>query len=264
MEPGAARPRRRPVGAFVAVLLGGVLAVVGTLQPWFKGSGDLSPVGILSRRSRAGIHSTEGKIVFAAAIVALLLGLLVLASRTRGPRVFAGLLILVAGLAAGGYGVYDILTAKSQFIDGVLARVPEQVRASVRAILERTFDTGRLKITPQIGVYLVVIGGLLLVVGAILAMASPVTAEPAAALIPSSPWGPSRPTTWESPVTTSYGQSAGGSRPEPPSEPPRWPLSSAPQVPEPPPNRPAYPEPARRDPDEPPGDPGQEEDKPGS
>jgi uncharacterized membrane protein (TIGR02234 family) len=112
--------------AFSCLLIGGVLALIGSGQPWWRASGE----GVVL--SFSGTQATGG-LSQALAIVALAGTLLMLALRTRGRRVIGVLLVLVGvGLAVvGGLGLRPSMDAISSQVHEVSLADTLQLTATV-------------------------------------------------------------------------------------------------------------------------------------
>jgi len=117
--------------------------------------------------------------------------------RAGGRRAVA-IVAVAAGLVGGGVGLYDALTAKDRVLDDAAEELAGQFGATaeaVRTILGEAIEAGELGISISIGLYMVIAGGALGVVGGILGMrrapqqvAAPVTASASPAVaIPDTP-----------------------------------------------------------------------------
>jgi hypothetical protein len=94
-----------------------------------------------------------------------------------------GVLAIVAGLVGGGVGVLDALTAKDSVLDSAAEELAREFGGSVeemRALLDAAIDAGDLGVTVAIGLYLVIAGGALAIVGGVITLrrASAVPAMP--------------------------------------------------------------------------------------
>jgi len=87
-----------------------------------------------------------------------------------------GLAILVAGLAGTGLALYKILTVESEAVDGVASSLARQQGIPVESanpVAQQLFDSGQASVAVDIGLYLVLIAGVLTIVGGILLAMSP-------------------------------------------------------------------------------------------
>lgn len=147
-------------------IVGGLLAIVGSALVWFKARADTSrfPGGGVLTKSVKGTDASDGKITLVLGIVLVLAAAGIWALRAGGGRKGLSVLALLCGLSAGAIAVYDVSTAQSQVIDAAVKQVGTGgglTSSQVRAFLERAFAAGILKITPGIGLFLVIAGGAL-------------------------------------------------------------------------------------------------------
>ena len=165
--------------AAALALAGGAVAALGSLLGWAKAS-----VGASSFTAK-GIDGWEGKVTIVAGVVMLVAGISALVG-SEGARARLRTSALVGGIAVAGVGIYTALTATDQIVDSAASqiaaefRVPEQ---QARATIEAALDHGLLDLSFQIGLYLVIAGGVLGIVAGIVALASgePVPTMPASA-----------------------------------------------------------------------------------
>ncbi len=156
------------------LMLGGVLAVLGSALNWFRFSANLSGVGgATTTNSVKGLDGSDGVITLILGLVLVVVGVLLATVRARGSRLGLALGGLLAALVAGGIGIYDAATAKSRAISSAVGKVPLGQRVQIRALLDRLFASGVLKISLQIGIILLVIGAGIAVIGALVALVSP-------------------------------------------------------------------------------------------
>ncbi len=187
MQQGAAA-RGTPIGPMLAIA-GGALLGIGSFLSWAKVSGGGVSV------SATGTDGSDGWITLVAGLVAIVVGV---AALRAGRRALAALAI-VAGLVGGGLGLYDALTAKDSVLDAAAEQIAPTIggtKEDVRAILDDAIDSGQLSITISFGLYIVIAGGALAIVGGAMQMARGGAAAapmpfpaptPAAAPAPSAP-----------------------------------------------------------------------------
>jgi len=169
--------RSMPIGAVLAIV-GGALLAIGSFLSWASVSGAGTEV------SATGMDGSDGVVTLIAGVVALGCGL---AAMKAGRRVLAVLTIL-AGLAGAGLGLYDALTAKDSVLDAASEEVATQVGATteeVRALLDAAIDSGDLSISIGFGLYIVIGGGVLALVGGAMQMSG----KGASATAPAAPAG---------------------------------------------------------------------------
>ena len=163
---------RAPVGAILAIV-GGALLAVGSFLVWAEVSGGGTSV------TAKGVDGSDGYITLAAGAVALLVGI----AMTRQARRMLAVLVILAGIVGGGIGLYDALTAKDSVLDAAAEELAPTFGASaeqVRVALDQAIDAGQLSVSISIGLYVVIAGGVVALIGGILGLRGS-TAEPAAA-----------------------------------------------------------------------------------
>jgi hypothetical protein len=155
-------PGRAPIGAILAIA-GGALLGIGSFLAWAEVSGGGTSV------TAKGIDGSDGYITLGAGGVALLVGVVLL---RQAPRALA-ILAIVAGLVGGGVAVYDALTAKDSVLGSAAEELAPTVGASpeeVRELLDQAIDAGQLSISLSTGIYVVIVGGVLALVGGIMSL----------------------------------------------------------------------------------------------
>lgn len=163
---------RAPVGAILAIV-GGALLAIGSFLAWAEVSGEGTTV------TAKGVDGSDGYITLAAGAVALLVGI----AMTRRTKRMLAVLVILAGIVGGGIGLYDALTAKDSVLDAAAEELAPTFGVSaeeVRAVLDQAIDAGQLSVSISIGLYVVIAGGLVALVGGILGLRGS-AAEPAAA-----------------------------------------------------------------------------------
>lgn len=149
--------------AGILAIVGGALVAVGSFLAWAEVSGGGTSV------SAKGVDGSDGYITLAAGIVALLVGI---AMTRQAKRAFA-VLVILAGLVGGGVALYDAVTAKDSVLDTAAEDLAPSFGASaeqVRAALDEAIDAGQLSVTISIGLYVVIAGGVIALVGGILGL----------------------------------------------------------------------------------------------
>jgi hypothetical protein len=149
--------RGAPVGAIIAIAGGGLLAI-GSFLSWAEVSG--GGVSVTAK----GIDGSDGYVTLIAGLVAIAAG----AAALRAGRRALGVIAIVAGLAGGGFGLYDALTAEDSVLDAAAEEIAPQFGVGadeVRALLDEAIDAGQLDISISIGLFIVIAGGALAIVG---------------------------------------------------------------------------------------------------
>ena len=211
---------RTPVGAILAIA-GGALLAIGSFLAWAEVSGGGTSV------TAKGIDGSDGYITIGAGIVAVLVGILLLRRAQRALAILA-ILAILAGLVGGGVAVYDALTAKDSVLDAAAEELAPTVGATpeqVRVLLDQAIDSGEISISLSIGIYVVIAGGVLALVGGVLSLRGAPKEERAEA---GSGWSAPAPSVTDEPPAA---PAASPVFEAPPSAPP-----SAPPAPAPPPN----------------------------
>jgi hypothetical protein len=184
--------RKTSVGAILAIAGGGLLAI-GSFLAWAEVSGGGTSV------AAKGIDGSDGYITLGAGVVALLVGILLLRQAKRALAVLA----IVAGLIGGGVAIYDALTAKDSVLDSAAEELAPTLGASpdqVRVLLDEAIDAGQLSISLAIGIYVVIAGGALALVGGILSVRAPDEDRGRVAIAPPQPPVAGEPSTPAAPL----------------------------------------------------------------
>lgn len=185
MQEATGRPK--PIAAILAVL-GGALLALGSFLAWAEVSGGGTSV------TAKGVDGSDGWVTLVAGVILALAGITFV--RMAGKKAIA-ILAIVAGLVGGGVGLYDALTAKDRVLDDAAEELAPQVGGTaeeVRALLDQAIDAGEIGISISIGLYMVIVGGALGIVGGVMGMkasapapAMPASTMPAAAPAPAEP-----------------------------------------------------------------------------
>ena len=190
--------RGRIILAGSLALAGGLTAAIGSFLPWAEVS-----AGPFSERA-SGIAGWEGKVTVLAGISMLLAGVGVFRERTDAmSRIRTR--ALLGGLVATGVGIYTAVTSEDQLIDAAVGS--DLTPVDVADALE----SGLLVLSLEVGLYLVLAGGALGIVAAMLAF----TVRPPAPTVSGSGL-----TGWAAPASPSPSAAATGASPSP------WPTPS--------------------------------------
>lgn len=150
---------RAPLGGILAIV-GGALLAVGSFLAWAEVGGGGTSV------TAKGIDGSDGYLTLAAGLVALLVGIVMM----WGTKRVLAVLVILAGVVGGGIGLYDALTAKDSVLDAAAKELAPSFGASteqVRAALDQAIDAGQISVSISIGLYAVIAGGILALVGGI-------------------------------------------------------------------------------------------------
>jgi len=162
------------LGGALAVLAG-VAAVVGSILSWTERS-----VTGFSATAK-GINRWEGKATILGGVILLVGGIGALAA--PGARALLRATAIVGGGIAAGFGIYAALTAKDQVIDDAASEIGKQLGIPLnqaRTALQEAIDQGALKISLEVGLYLVIAGGLVGIAVGLLALARRASSPPLA------------------------------------------------------------------------------------
>lgn len=150
---------RAPLGGILAIV-GGALLAVGSFLAWAEVGGGGTSV------TAKGIDGSDGYLTLVAGLVALLVGIVMM----RGTKRVLAVLVILAGVVGGGIGLYDALTAKDSVLDAAAEELAPSFGASteqVRAALDQAIDAGQISVSISIGLYAVIAGGIVALVGGI-------------------------------------------------------------------------------------------------
>jgi uncharacterized membrane protein (TIGR02234 family) len=181
-------------------LVGGALLALGSFLTWAEVSGGDTTV------TAKGVDGSDGYITLVAGLVAVVAGIMM----ARGSGRVLAVLVILAGIVGGGIGLYDALTAKDSVLDAAAEELAPTLGASaqqVRTVLDQAIDAGQLSVSISIGLFIVIGGGVVALVGGILGLRD--AGQPA---------GPGRTTAPGTPGTTIGGPDA----PTAPTPPPTW------------------------------------------
>lgn len=156
--------RRPPIGG-VLLLIGGALSAIGSFLTW----ADVTVADVTA--SAKGVDGSDGYLTLIGGIVLIGTGIAAL----RSPRRVVAIVGIVAGLVVTGVGIYDAVTAEDSVLDAVAEDIAPTLGASVaevRDVLQGSADAGDLEVTLQVGLFLVIGGGVLGAVGGVIAAAT--------------------------------------------------------------------------------------------
>lgn len=151
-----------PLAGILGVV-GGALLALGSFLTWAEVTGGGTSV------TAKGVDGSDGYITLVAGLVAVVAGIMM----ARGTRRVLAVLVILAGIVGGGIGLYDALTAKDSVLDAAAEELAPTFGASaqqVRAVLDQAIDAGQLSVSISIGLYVVIGGGVVALVGGILGL----------------------------------------------------------------------------------------------
>jgi hypothetical protein len=150
----------------VAAAVGGLLVVVGSFLTWATLTIDATSFGGQKEsQSVQGFDASDGKISLAIGVILIVAGLVAMRSKAAGGRRGMGILAIVGGLAAIGLGIFEVMDIKND-LDALVSGLGLPDGVASHSI--------------GIGLWIIIAGGLIGLVGGVLSMTS-AKAMPAAA-----------------------------------------------------------------------------------
>ena len=184
---GSTASRGAPTVALFAIV-GGLLSAVGSFLAWASVSAAGQGV------SAKGTDGTDGYITLVAGIILILYGVSRLTGSAMGTKKAMAVIAIVAGLVAGGVAVYDAVTAKERVLDEASSQVASSAgvtKEQARTLLDQAVSSGQVAISLSFGIFVVMAGGVLGLIGGVMGLRSP--AEPAPGMPEMSAMGASAP-----------------------------------------------------------------------
>jgi len=149
-------------------LIGGGAIVAGCLLTWLHVGGGVSVKGVSITGTPKGNELLTGKEALVDGVAVVFLGLLLVLNRGARPlsRTFLGLLVVVGGIIAVAIAAYVVSSPRDRYSDfavqkGALAGQTDEVNHS----LVNLFDVSGQKADLGVGLFVVIGGGVLSVVG---------------------------------------------------------------------------------------------------
>lgn len=232
--------RASPLGPILAIG-GGAIAAIGSFLTWFT----LSATGGFTS-SGSGTDAGDGWITLAAGVLMVIAGLVILAGRSRGAVRWMAILAIVGGVIAAGDGLLNLATARDQLAESV-AESTGLTKDQARQQVDLALDSGQADLSAGIGLWMVIGGGVIGIVGGILGLVAARRVPSGAAAAPPAPEGTltgfsaPQPAAPAPPPTAPAPPSAAPTAP--PAPPPAAPPPAAPEAPSVPPAAPAPPPP---------------------
>jgi hypothetical protein len=170
---GWERPPTLRLASFAATSLGGLLVGLGSLLHW--GAVTVQVPGASGNALTSdvpGVDLTEGKITLVLGFALLVIGVVMRGIRAGSTARILGWAIVVASIVATGIGVFDIVRKESAFNSGAqdtahrIANTTGLPYSDLLARIERY-----LVVDLRFGIYLVIAGGILGLIGGLLGIA---------------------------------------------------------------------------------------------
>jgi hypothetical protein len=146
-------------------VVGGTVASIGSFLTWADAT--LGPASF----SAKGIDGWEGKATVVGGVLLLVAGISAFVG-TQGARERLGAWATIGGLVAAGVGIYTALTAHEQVVSSAADEISREtgISAIARTSIEAALNRGLLGLDLQIGLYLVVAGGVIGLIAGVLAI----------------------------------------------------------------------------------------------
>lgn len=158
---------RRPTAGAALMVLGGLLMAIGALLPFAKVEAGELPI---PAQTVGGLDTPDGKLFLGVGIGLVILGGLIWVAKSRAPRMVAAVLAIVAAGFMLYAAVVDITGIEAESLDAIAeagaAQTPGVSVEQVRAAL----DQFNVSINTGIGLYIVLGGAAIAVIGGILSL----------------------------------------------------------------------------------------------
>ena len=180
---------RRPTAGAALMVLGGLLMAIGALLPFAKVEAGELPI---PAQTVGGLDTPDGKLFLGVGIGLVILGGLIWVAKSRAPRMVAAVLAIVAAGFMLYAAVVDITGIEAESLDAIAeagaAQTPGVSVEQVRAAL----DQFNVSINTGIGLYIVLGGAAIALIGGILSLIAK-QPEPMLPATPPPPAPPSPP-----------------------------------------------------------------------
>jgi hypothetical protein len=170
------RARRSWFPGLLALIGGGVI-VAGSFLTWLKVPGGVSVETVSVTRTPKGSELLLGQVALGAGAAVILLGLLL--SAIRRARRLLGLLVIIGGAVAITVAYSATSSPRDRYIDFAVQKgAPAGHSDEVRASLANLFEASGQEVDVGVGLYVVIGGGALSVVGGLGALLGRRKAKP--------------------------------------------------------------------------------------
>jgi hypothetical protein len=157
----------------VMMIVGATAVLLGSVLPWFELQADFSSLGGTAVRTTtaSGLDTSDGTIFLVLAVAIAALGVLVGTSAGRGTRRGVSAIAGLGSLFVVGIAIYDAITPKAQAIDEASKEVGSGVgAAAIKRFIEGLFDRGFITIGVEVGLWIVIVGAAVALIGSLLAV----------------------------------------------------------------------------------------------
>jgi hypothetical protein len=189
---------KRPSAAVGLTVLGGLLMAIGAILPFARvEAGDLP----IPSQTVGGLDTADGKLFLGVGIGLVVLGVLMWMARSRGLRMTASVLsILAAGFMLYA-AIVDITGIEDESLDAIAEAGAAQTAGVSVEDVRQALDQFNVSVNTGVGLYIVLAGSAIAVIGGILGMlarkeepmmppAPPPAAPPPPATPPTESMGP--------------------------------------------------------------------------
>jgi hypothetical protein len=184
---------KRPSAAAGLTILGGVAMAIGAILPFAKVEAGELPI---PSQTVGGLDTADGKLFLGVGIALIVLGVLIWMARSRGLRVVAAVLALLAAGFMLYAAIIDITGIEDESLDAIAeAGAAQTAGVSVEQVRD-ALDQFNVSVKTGIGLYIVLVGSAIGAVGGLLGLLAkrPEPVMPAAPPPPGAPPPPMEPT----------------------------------------------------------------------
>jgi hypothetical protein len=158
---------RRPSAAAAMTILGGLLMAIGALLPFAKvEAGDLP----IASQTVGGLDTADGKLFLGVGIALVVLGAFLWVGRARGLRMTAAVLTILAAGFMLYAAIVDITGIEDESLDAIAEAGAAQTPGISVDQVREALDQFNVSVSTGIGLYIVLIGSAIAVIGGVLAL----------------------------------------------------------------------------------------------
>jgi hypothetical protein len=166
----ASEARRPSPAAPILMIAGGVLIVIGAALAWYALRVTLPSTGFTRSVTVAGLRTNPGKLLLVGGVVIAALGAIALSTSTASTRRMASIVAALGALFGGAIAIYDVVTPRRQVIDAAAKEFGGPAGGpAIRRVMEGLFDRGILRIDVRLGLWMLLVGAGLALIGSLLA-----------------------------------------------------------------------------------------------